>query len=256
MAETLVAPYSANKSIGATWSRVSGANVVAAFPFANWNSPYADTVVKFDNTAVKVRGTITSTAIQAIGIINCNLGGLTLTVTNNNSMASQSLIVPATPADSLSLNAWIDLRAVTTAATQWDIDIPTNGANVAIGKIVLIASLTAVKIRWNWRMKETLPALVHRTSRGVARGYIVGTRYREATATLMLETYRSTWTDLRRGSVGPARPMVFIPDASVNDLVYGWFPEPAWEHERVVSGVDAATAWTDTVEEMNPGVAL
>jgi hypothetical protein len=253
VAETLVCRYADIKSYGATWSRVSGASEVAAFPMTNWNSPYADRVAKFDSTAVKVRATIASTAIQGIVIVNCNLAGLTLTITNGGGMASQSLVVPAANADGLSLNAWKDLRLVTTAATTWDIDIPTNAANVAIGKIILVADFDAVRILWNWRMKETTPATVKRTSRHVAVGYPSGTRYRAASVDLVREADRSTWTNLRRGSVGPSRPAVLIPDSTVNDPLYGWFPSESWDHERVF---ERRTTWTDTVEEMNPGVAL
>lgn len=252
MASTLVCRYADIKSYGATWSLTSG-TANSSFQLTNLNSPYADRVSKTTGTTATYRGTIASTAIQGIAIINCNLAGLTLTITNNNAMASQNLVIPAANADGLSLNGWVDLRAVTTAATQWNVAISGAAANIAIGKILLLGTLSAVGIRWDWRMKETTPAIVKRTSRQVAVGYPSGTRYRAATVSLMRESQRPTWANLRRGSVGPTQPCVFVPDSTVNDPLYGWFPDDSWDHMRVFTSV---STWTDTIEEMNPGVAL
>jgi hypothetical protein len=109
-------------SYAATWSLPVG-TADSAFPLANLNSVYAHIVSKTTGTAATYRGTISSTALQAIAIINCNLAGLTLTVTNNNSMASTNLVIPSAPTDNVSINGFVDLRAVTTAATQWNIAI-------------------------------------------------------------------------------------------------------------------------------------
>lgn len=239
-------------SYGATWSLTAG-TANSSFPLTNLNLVDPGSVSKLTGTSGTYRGTITSTAIQAIAIINCNLGGLTLTVTNNNSMASQNLVVPAAASDGLSLNAWIDLRAVTTAATQWNIAVPTNGANVAIGKILLIADVDDYQFRTRWRLKETKPAIVQRASRGQAWGYPVGTRYRTASLDFIYESQRAAYTTLRRLSVGPSQPCVFMPTSTGTDVVYAWFPNDNWEHERVVT---LATAWSDVIEELNPGVAL
>ncbi len=252
MSTTLIGYYADILSFGATWSLTSG-SADSAFPLTNLNNPYADVISKLTGTSGTYRGAIASTAIQGIVIVNCNLGGLTLTVTNNGAMASQNLIIPATAADSLSLNGFVDLRAVTTAGTQWNVAISGAAANVAIGKILLLANLRQITIRSRPRFSETKPFIMKRNSRGVARGYPQGTRYRGLDVSLMKESQRATWTTLRRGSVGPTQPFVLIPENSVNDPIYAWFPSPTWQHERTQTN---DTQWDDTLEEMNPGAAL
>lgn len=249
---TLMASYAANKSIGATWSLTVG-TADSAFPLANLNNPYPDVVSKTTGTTATYRGTISAAAIQGIAIINCNLAGLTLTITNNNSMASQSLVVPAAAADGLALNAFIDLRLVTTSATQWNVAISSAAANIAIGKILLLSTLSAVEILSNLKIKEAKPFIVKRTSIGVARGYPIGTRYRAGTISLIKESERAAYTAIRRGSAGPTQPVVLVPESSVNDVLYGWYPDPEWEHTRETP---LTTSWSDTIEELNPGAAL
>src|SRR5690349_15599380 len=98
-------------SYGATWSLTSG-TANSSFPLTNLNLVDADTPSKLTGTSGAYRGTISSAAIQAIALINCNLAGLTITVTNNNaSPVNTTFAVPAAAADGLSLNAWIDLRS-------------------------------------------------------------------------------------------------------------------------------------------------
>lgn len=245
--------YSDILSYGATWSLTSG-SANSAFPLTNLNLVDADTPSKTTGTAATYRGTIASTAIQAIALINCNLAGLTLTVTNNNGApVNTSLVVPAANVDGLSLNAWVDLRAVTNAGTQWNIAITGAAANIAIGKILLISSLRTADVRWRPRMGESTPMITHRTASGKMLSYRRGTRIRTFGVEFTRETERSNYVNLRRSSVGPSQPWVFIPEGAVNDPVYGFFPEPIWELVRESPNV---TRWSDTLEEMSPGVAL
>lgn len=249
---SLYATYSDLLSFGATWSLTSGV-ADSAFPLTNLNDPRADRVSKLTGTSGTYRGTIASTAIQAVAVMNCNLPGLTLAVTNNNAMASQNLVIPAAPADNIGISGWVDLRLVTTAATQWNVAITGAAANIAVGKILLIANLRSFLIRWHLRMDETAPAILKRTTSGTALGYPRGTRYRALEFALAHESARAAYTTLRRGSVGPSKPVVVIPEETVNDLIYGYFPSPSWSHSRDSPQV---TRWTDTVEELNPGVSL
>ncbi len=246
------ARYADILSYAATWSLVTG-TANSAFPLTNLTDVRADVVSKLTGTSGKYRGTIASTALQAIGIINTNAAGSTLVITNNNAMASQNLVVPALPADSLGLNALIDLRAVTTAATEWNVEFPAQSGNVAVGKILLISNLRNFLIRWHPRIAETSLAIRKRTTSGVMVGYPRGTRYRAWTVQLLRESERSAYTSLRRGSVGPSQPCVVWPESTSVDCVYGFFADDTWSHEREQASV---TTWTDTIEEMNPGVSL
>jgi len=239
-------------SYAATWSLTSG-TANSAFPLANLNSVRADRVSKLNETSGTYRGTISSHAVQAVAFINCNLPGLTIPITNNNAMASTNLIIPAASPDNLSINGFVDLRAVTTAATQWNAAVPVNSANVAVGKILLIGTLREMVIRWRPRMPERKPNLIQRTDRDVALGFKLGVRYRQLAIALMRESQRAAYTTLRRGSSGPQEPFLFILDTAVNDPMYVWFPQDEWTHQRESSSV---TTWDDLLEEVNPGLAL
>jgi hypothetical protein len=239
-------------SYAATWSLTAG-SADSAFPLTNLASVYAHIVSKTTGTAATYRGTISSTALQAIAIINCNLAGLTLTVTNNNSMASTNLVIPSAPTDNVSINGFVDLRAVTTAATQWNIAITGAAANIAIGKILLISNLRTMLPMWELGVGETKPSVVHRTEYGIAVGSRRAVRFRSFVPSFGRESERSAYASLRRASEGPTQPFLFVLDDAVNDPAYVWFPEDTWEHTR---GSLLGTSWSDRLEEANSGLAL
>jgi hypothetical protein len=250
--EALICYHSSILSYAATWSLAVG-SADSAFPLTNLNSVYAHKVSKTTGTTATYRGTISSTAIQAIAVINCNLAGLTLTITNNGGMASQNLVIPAAPADNLSINGWVDLRAVTTAGTQWNVAIAGAAANIAVGKILLISSLVSMPLRLNLPVRERKPTNVKRTHAGIALGNRKAVRYRTWLPDFAQESNRASYTTLRRGSEGPTQPFLFLLDYTVNDPAYAWFPDDEWQHMRVTDGI---AEWSDRIEECNPGTAL
>jgi hypothetical protein len=252
MSQTRFARYSNILSYGAVYSLTAG-TINSAFPLANLNDVRPDYVAKLTGTSGTFKATIASTALRAVGVANCNRPGATVTVTNNNSMASQSLLIPAAPADSIGIGGWLDLLGVTTAATEWSFAFPVGTGNVAVGQIILISSLDDFPIRLGADFPETYPQITQRTSSGVALGYPKGTRYRGVQYSLATEAHRAAYTELRRGSVGPSKPCVVIPELTVNNFLYGFFPRPTWEHKR---DAPLVTIWTDEIEEMNPGVSL
>ncbi len=255
MAHPLIAYHADLLSFGATWALTAGAED-AEFPLTNLNKVYAHEVSKLTGTSGTYRGTIASTALQAIVIVNCNLAGLTLAVTNNGGMASQNLIIPAAAPDNVSLNGWVDLRAVTTAATQWNVAISGAAQAIAVGKILLVAPLREMMIRWDerpHRVSERKPTRVFRTEDQIALGYRRAVRYRTWMPELLRESQRSQYQTLRRGSEGPTQPFLFVLDPAVNDPAYVWFPEDTWEHGRRFANV---TEWGDRLEEANPGLPL
>jgi len=240
-------------SYAATWSAPAG-TIDSTFPLTNQNSVYSDLVTKFTGSTGTLRGTVSSTAIQAIALVNVSqsLAGTTATVTNNNSLPSTSLTIPAASPDAVSLNGWVDLRAVTTAATQWNVALSGSSA-VGVGKVLLIATLRELPFSWRQRFKEIKPTNVFRSYYGVARGSRKNVRYRELAMQFMKESVRANYTALRRASEGPTQPFIIIPDPAVNDCLYCWFSTDNWEAERIVP---LATSWTDTVEEQNPGLSF
>lgn len=251
---TLIAYPAANLGIGATWSAPAG-TIDSAFPLTNQNSVYAHLVTKFTGTSGTLRGTIASTAIQALVLINCSrsIAGLTGTVTNNGGMASQNIVVPAQPADGCSINAWVDLRSVTTAGTQWDVAFSGASSAIGIGKVLLIDTLREMPIRLFMPAEETKPTHVFRTEADIALGNRIGVRYRTWIPTFPRESYRTVYTQLRRAAEGPTQPFLFVFDATLNDPAYAWFPDPTWRQTYVFDG---HTEWADRLEEANPGQAL
>jgi hypothetical protein len=252
MATALVSRYSDILSYGATWSLTAG-SANSAFPLTNLNDVRADYVSKTTAQTCTYKAAIASTALQAVAFVNCNRPGVNITVTNNNAMASQNLAIPAAPSDNIGISGILDLRAVTTAATEWSFAVPTGSGNVAVGKILLISNLRQFLIRSRPKFRDTSPKILKRSSSGTALGYPKGVRYRGLEFQLMRESERAGYELLRRGSVGPSQPCIVWPNPSINDFLYAFFPPDSWQHERESEPV---TTWTDEVEEMNPGVSL
>lgn len=251
-ATTLYCYYTDLKSFAATWSLTAGA-ADGAFPLTNQNNPRADLVTKLTSGTGTFKATIASFAVQAVAFINTNLAGATVTVTNNGGMASQSLLIPAAQPDGLSLNGFKDLRAVTTAATEWSFAIAGFGSNVAVGKILLIGAVRVMDSRWGIAIKERKPFILHRTEYGIPLGFPLRTRYREVRPIFVRESERAAYTALRRSGSGPHEPFWFALEPTVNDCMYLWHQAEEWEHSRDLPNV---SRWTDTFEEVNPGLAL
>jgi hypothetical protein len=252
MPTALVSRYADILSFGATWSLTAG-TINSAFPLANLNDVRADYVAKLTGTSGTFKAVIASTALQAVGFVNCNRPGATITVTNNAAMPSQNLLIASAPSDNIGIGGILDIRTATTAATEWSFAVPVGTGNVAVGKILLISNLRQFLIRSRPKFRDTSPYIDQRTSSGTALGYPKGTRYRGLEFQLMRESERSAYEALRRGSVGPSQPCVVWPKPTVNDFLYGFFPPQTWEHER---DSERVTTWTDELEEMNPGVSL
>lgn len=251
-ATTLYCYFTDLKSFAATWSLTAGA-ADSAFPLANLNNPRADLVSKLTSGTGTYRATVASAAIQAVAFINTNLAGATVVVTNNGGMASQNLTIPAAQPDGLSLNGWLDLRAVTTAATQWNFAISGFASNVAVGKILLIGTARVMDSRWGIQIRERKPFILNRTEYGVPLGFPLRVRYREVRPIFVRESERAAFTALRRSGSGPHEPFWFALEPAVNDCMYLWHQAEDWEHSRDLPNI---SRWTDTFEEVNPGLAL
>ncbi len=250
---SLVCYHSDIKSYAATWSAPAG-TIDSAFPLTNQNSVYAHEVTKFTGTSGTLRGTLGSAAaIQGVVLVNVSqsLAGLTGTVTNNAGMVSQNIVVPALPADGVSLNAFVDLRSVTTSATQWNVAFSGAATAIGIGKVILIGTLRDMPVR-PMDVDETKPTNVFLTEYDIALGSRKQVRYRAWDLSFPRDAYRTIYTTLRRGSEGPTQPFIWILDYSVNDAAYVWFPNPTWRHQRIF---EWHSEWTDRFQECNPGQA-
>jgi hypothetical protein len=250
-----------NVTAVATPSLTTGA-ADAAFPLTNIDDLDPGVVFKGTSGTITIRFTFgVAQLLAAIALINHNLHGMTLTVTNNAGMASQNLVVPAVPEDGLSKNPWLDLRAVSsTTATQWNIAISGAASNVAIGEIVLLSALRELNIRWDYSYKELHPAVQHRTEYGKRLQYGLGVRTRLFSGEALLYQDRNAIRTLRRAAKGTLLPWLFIPDEDENDALLAQFAdgddgseEYQWVHPDLSGGiVDMPVA----VEEVQSGLAL
>lgn len=244
-----------NKTPSATLSLTAGAED-AAYPLTNLDDLRPDVVFKATGTSCTIRATFgSSQALQAIGLINHNLHGLTITVTNNGGMSPQSLIVPAVGDDALPINPWLDLRGVGSASgTQWNLAITGAAANVAIGELLLIATVRTMPIRWGVDVDERQPVILHRTDYHVPLKYGLGLRYRYFTGEVNRETERSAMTALFRDARGCLKPWWFVLEDTVNDAKYVQFDEKS--SFRLQRAGPSHTPMTITLEEVCAGLAL
>ena len=174
-----------------------------------------------------------ATTLQAIAIILHNLVGATVALTNNAGMASQAITIPANSADGLSVDPFKDLRAVASnSATVWTLTITGASANVAIGEVLLCASLRQFEVAREVTRGDRIPAKRDVTSFGVTLVYPLGVRNHRVAALTLLETERANLLTLFHGALGERRGFLVIPDLLVNDAYYMRFASDdfPWVH--------------------------
>lgn len=226
----------------------------ASYPLTNLQDLRPDKPFKATGTAATIRATFgAGKALQAVGFIHHNLHGLTVTVTNNNSMASQNLVMPAIGDDSYPVNGWLNIAAVTTSATQWNFAITGAAANVAIGELILVETLRTADITWGVTHADRHPIIEHRTEYDVSLIYDLAVRTRLFTANVVRESERSAITSLHRGAKGRVTPFWFVLDSDVNDATMVRFAgiELPWERAQ-----PRESRTTLALEEVSAGVAL
>jgi hypothetical protein len=237
----------------ATLSLTAG-TAESSYPLTNLADLRPDKPFKANETAATIRATFGGAkALQAVGFIHHNLHGLTVTVTNNNSMASQSLVIPAIGDDSYPINPWLNIAAVTTSATQWNFAITGAAANVAIGDLILVETLRTMDITWGVTHSDRHPVIEHRTEYDVPLIYDLGLRYRLFTGAVVREDQRSAITSLHRGAKGRVTPFWFVPESGNNDAMLVRFVGVELPWERVHARHSKATI---DLEETSAGVAL
>jgi hypothetical protein len=254
MASVLYARPSDNL-IGSSTISLSVGAIDPLYPLINLYDNRPDIVSKTTGTTATVRAVFgSSKTLQGISLINHNLYGLTLTVTNNGGMASQNLVIPAIAEDNLPINPWLDLRSVANnSATQWEIAITGAAANIAIGEILLLETLRTLGVTWEVELEETHSIIEHRTDYDVSLIYSKGVRYRKFTGQAYLESDRASLTTLNRGSKGRFSPFLLIPDSSVNDSMLVRFAETSRTMSRHNPGF---TDQPIVLEESCSGLAL
>src|SRR5262245_47851121 len=202
--------------------------------------------------------------LAGVALINTNLSGLDVELTNNASMAGQTQTVMS-PEDGLCVNVWWDLRAVTSGrtASEWSLNIADAVRPVAVGTLLLIAQWTHLRVRWEWELREVYPRIEHRTGYGKRLQYQIPVRVRKYRALAHKMEDRAALRAVRREAHGSIVPWTLVPDWTDRDVLlvqcvdvehsetyrfgYGRFPD-----QTAYGLLDQPLE----VEEVNAGVML
>lgn len=173
------------------------------------------------------------TAIKAIAIINHNLAGRTLTLTNNNGLSSVSIPIDANDHDAICLNAWKrfdDQSASVRTATVWTLTVPTGSANAAIGEVLLLVDIQEFDLLWGLRQKPRRPmARPGTTFGGTLLKYRKRIRVREIRGQVNLAEDDTALRRLESGANGDYHPFFFVWDEDVNDCMMVQFEPDTFE---------------------------
>lgn len=202
---------------GATVTLTAG-TADANYPLTNVYDRKSHTVFKSTGTTATIRATFgASKTLQAVAFINTNATGITL---SNGAGLSETVSIPTTPADTLHLDPWIDLRTVAnTASTTWDVAL-TGPTGVALGELLLVQTVRTLPILWGMEETESEPAIVHETDYGVELGLGLGVRQRGYAGSVHRETARVDLVSLQRDALGRMKGFLFVRDENVNDAMY------------------------------------
>jgi hypothetical protein len=256
MSEQLYARPSDNLTPSGTVSLTAGA-ANAAFPLAQLYDLKSYSVFKATGTGCTIRTVFGGAkTLQGIALINTNLEGATITITNGAGL-NVTMTAPTVAEDGHRNDPWKDLRGVAlTTSTTWDIAITGAAANVAIGELLLIETLRTLPIVWDEQNPEETEGHKTRlfeTEYDVVLTYGYGIRARSKTGTVIKETYRADMLSLERDARGALKCFLLLWDTSVNDAL--WVQN--LEERRVFNRTNpAASVIRQTFTEQQKGFAL
>ena len=203
----------------ATWSVTAG-TADSDYPLTNLSDLLAHTVTKSTGTSISLRATFAAAkALAAVAFINTNATAITLT---NGAGLSETVAIPTTPNDDLTLDPWIDLRTLAnTSSTTWTIAL-TGPTGVALGLPLLVTTLRTIEILWDPSPveRERHGGIVHRTDYGVKLKLSLGTRERGLRGLVRGAAVRADLRALERDAQGLQRSFLLIPDEDENDALY------------------------------------
>ncbi len=242
-----------------------GANVAvnATFSMTNQDGTYPATYGNDKDPANPLKSTTTSTVItitfsgnvvlQAIALINHNLVGATCTLANAAGY-SQTITIPARTSDGQCVNAWRDMRLdANTTDDIWTLTITGASANVAIGEIVLVTTLSELNWRYGVEFASIHPAIQLTTFYQSKVTYDTGIRVRRASGQLKKDTDKATLLSLWQQTKGPVLPFLLIPELANNDAWMVRFAEQELEwHPQAPLATDVSVV----VEELSSGLPL
>lgn len=230
MANAQYARPSDNVAPLATWTVTAGA-LDAAFPVANISDLNPAKPVKATGTSLSLRATFGgSQTIKAVVLVNHNIAGATVALTNNGGMASQPIVIPANTEDGQSVNPFKDISLVASnSGTQWTIAITGAPVNIRIGEILLLAEWRTLtpNVDWGVDVDEIHPAIIHRTDAAVRLVYDLGVRWREVTGIITgaTDAQRAALMSLARDARNHVKNWAFVLDPLVNDAMFLHFAD-------------------------------
>lgn len=198
---------------------VSAGTAAAAYPVANLTDRRAHTVTRSTGTTITYQAAFAGArTLQAVALINTNATAAVLGVGGG---ATHTIPIPATPADGLPLDPWLDLRHVANTSSTFTLAL-TGPTGVALGEWLLVTALRELKIQWtpNPSDRERHATIVHRTDYGVKLKLGLGVRERGLRGSALGEDVRAEILALERDARGPLRNFLLIPDEDHNDALY------------------------------------
>lgn len=233
MGKSRIARPGDNVAPDATVSLTSG-TANALYPVTNLVNRDPAKPFKATGTSCTIRFTWSGDRVLVgIAIINHNLGGLTLTLTNAAGL-NQSVPIAANGADLLCVNAPFDFSGLAAGVRTddiWDLAISGAATPVAIGEIQMLTALRDP--RWNWGLKfepERLIVSPGKTWGGARLKYDKRILLRKGMALVEYQSEEAMFRLLEQQAKGSYHNWLLIPDRDVNDcalvelVAFSWQP--------------------------------
>ena len=167
-------------------------------------------------------------------IINHNLEGATVTLANGAGF-SQAVAIPDRTRDGLCVNVFFDMRTFANRLDDvWTLTITGAAGNIAIGRLVMIATGGLQPVPWLVRTPTYRPDRLSnslRTHAGTELIHDKGIRIRHASGQTVDEDDRAVQEVAWDAARGRALPFLFVPDTDVNDAWWVRFDgPPEWSY--------------------------
>jgi hypothetical protein len=238
---------------------VTSGTANAEYPAANLVNRNPAKPGKATGVAITYRFTWSGNQIiRAIAIINHNLDGATVTLSNAAGV-NQALTIPdnTTGLYPHCVNPWRDLSEDWTVGQRtddiWDLAI-TGGAlgNVAIGEVCFLTDLNELHLIWGAKLSPSHLNITHKTFGGSSLKYNKRILINGAAGRVDLDTDRDLMSQLDHESAGTIVPFVFIPHEDENEA---WYVQNTGEFSKAYAN-PGITEMPFVVEEVSEGPPL
>lgn len=234
MGPSLFAYPSDNRTPAATITAIAG-TVNAAYPPSNLGIKNPRKPAKFTGTSGTWRFTWSGNEIfVAWVLINHNLGGATVTLTNGAGL-NRSIAIPAYGADGICFHAWDNFSGLSVGTRTddvWDLAITGAAQPIAVGEVLALAALR--DMGWKYPVSTDVRYLVvrHPTFGGAHLTHNKRIRIRSARSSVNRFLDLDILKLLNQNAVGSVNPFFFALDSTQNDPWLAEFVEDrfGWAH--------------------------